>query len=227
MRATQTFVVDLKRLNREGADANVVIRLMRAADDIGLANWGLRHFSEEQPRVRRHVQQGARRYFVRLQCGHLVEALKLIEEVQKSRRLRALVPACDEFAQQAFGRLLECVPGGARRKEFESRVRVVRNKAAFHYDSTLVAAALESRASRDGSSQCMITRGTEIGLWRSGLADDIEDTIVCRMLWKIPLTADVQLEANKMAEFGAELCRDFLDFSGEVTFRYLRQTATI
>ena len=226
MKATQTFVVDLERLRNQGTDANLVIRLMRAADDIALANWGLTYYSKDQPRLRRHVQLGARRYFVRMQCGHLVEALKLVEELKNSRRLKAVLKGSEEFVQDGFRRLLECVPGGPRRSAFESHVRLIHNKAAFHYDSALVAKALESRAGRPGSSRSTITRGTEVGLWRSGLADDIEDTIVCRFLWKIPLSADLQAEANKIADFGSRLCRDFLDVAGEVTFRYLRETAT-
>jgi hypothetical protein len=200
---------------------------MRAADDIALANWGLERFTEEQPRRLKHVQAGARRYFVRLQCGHLVEGMKLIEEVRQSPNLMALVQKCEEFAQQAFHRLGECARGGSRRADFKNRVELIRHTAAFHYDAKLVAKALKSRASRPGSSKCTITRGTEVGLWRSGLADDIEDTIVCRLLWKIPLSVDVEAEANKMAAFGADLCRDFLDFAGELSFRYLRQSATV
>jgi len=227
MRATQTFVIDLGRLQTQGTDAHLVIRLMRAADDIALANWGLKYYSNEQPRLRMHVRQGARRYFVRLQCGHLVEALKLVEELRTSRTLKAVLNASEHFAQEAFQRLVECLPGGARRSDFESHIRLMRNKAAFHYDAQLVAKALASRAERQGSSRSTVTRGTESELWRSGLADDIEDTIVCRLIWKIPFSADLQAEANKIVEFGSSLCRDFLDVAGEVTFRFLRQTATV
>ncbi|MCJ7530175.1 MAG: hypothetical protein MUO64_04000 [Anaerolineales bacterium] len=227
MRATQTFVVDLARLQMQGSDAHLVIRLMRAADDIALANWGLKHYTSEQPPLRKHIQQGARRYFVRLQCGHLVEALKLIKELRNSPRLKAVLGASEQFAQDAFERLVECLPGGARQRDFDNHIRLIRNKAAFHYDAALVAKALENRAQRPGSSRCTVTRGTEIDLWRSGLADDIEDTVVCRLLWKIPLSANLQAEADKIVEFGSSLCRDFLDVAGEVTFRYLRQTATV
>lgn len=226
MRATQTFVVDLPRLRRQGTDSELVVRLMRAADDIALANWGLRYYSQDQPGLRKHVQAGARRYFVRMQCGHLVEALKLVEEMNRSRRLKAVLSSGEQFAKDAFQRLLECIPGGARREEFERNVRLVRNKAAFHYDPGLVTKALKIRSDRPGSSQSTVTRGTDIELWRSGLADDIEDTIVCRLLWKIPASADVRAEADRIAGFGSALCRDFLDLAGEVTFKYLRQTAT-
>jgi len=227
MRATQTFVVDVARLHRQGGDGTLVVRLMRAADDIALANWGLAHYSKPQARLRGHVQQGARRYFVRLQCGHLTEALKLVEEVRNSRRLKSVVARCEPFAREAYQRLCECLPGGARRSDFEVQVRSVRNRAAFHYDPSLVAKAIASRARRPESAHSTITRGSEMDLWRSGLADDIEDTIVCRYLWKIPLTTDLRAEADRISDFGFRLCRDFLDLVGDVTIRFLRDTSTV
>jgi hypothetical protein len=228
MPGTQTLFVDLARLERQGPDAHLIILLMRAADDIAVANWGLRQFSDSQPTgVEQQVREGARRYFVRLQCGHLFEGLKLIVGVQKSPVLSSLVARCDEAAQDAFRRLCQYVRGGARRQEFERKIGLIRHKAAFHYDAKLAAAALRSRANRKGSSISTITRGTEINLWRSGVADDVEDTLVCRLLWQIPLSADVRVEADKILEFGAGACRDFLDFVGDISFRYLQDTSTV
>ena len=64
-------------------------------------------------------------------------------------------------------------------------------------------------------------------MWRSGVADDIEDTIVCRFLWQIPFAADVAAEANKVLDFGSAACRDYLDFAGELNFRFVRETAAL
>ena len=200
---------------------------MRAADDIALAHWGLRQFSQTRPRMEGHVQLGARRYFVRLQCGHVVEAMKLVEEVQASPRLLGLVPRCAPFAREAFTRLLDNLPGATRRPEFELYIRSIRNKAAFHYDRKLVDAALASRAARPGSDRATITRASEASMWRSGLADDIEDTIICRFLWKIPMSADLATEANKILDFGSSVCRDYIDIAGDLSFLFLRETATV
>jgi hypothetical protein len=226
VKATETFIVDLERLERQGADANLAIRLMRAADDIALAHWGLRHFTGKQPRMEGHVQLGARRYFVRLQCGHLVEAMKLIAEVQASPRFLTLLAHCEPFAREAFARLLNYLPGAPMKSEFDTRIKSIRNKAAFHYDRKMVGAALESRASRPQSRISSITRASEASMWRSGVADDIEDTILCRFLWHIPMEADVREEANKILDFASSLCRDYVDVTGELTFRFMRDTAT-
>jgi hypothetical protein len=70
-----------------------------------------------------------------------------------------------------------------------------------------------------------VTRGTDLVLWRFGVADDIEDTIVCRLLWKISSSADLRAEADRRAIFGSDLCRDYLEFCREFAFRYVREHA--
>jgi hypothetical protein len=226
MRATQTFVIDLSRLERLGSDGNLVIRLMRAADDIALANWGLKHFSQDQPPIARHVQRGARRYFVRLQCGHLTEALDLIREIQNCPMLVQLLDRSDEDIKSAFADLSACLSGGAKHRDFKNWIAPIKNRTIFHYDKSLISRALKSRAARVASPKSTITRGTEIGLWRSELADDIEDTVVCRLLWRIPVGDDTQDEADRIADFASSLCRDFMDLAGDLSFRYLRENAS-
>jgi len=221
MRATQTLIVNLDRLQNLGADANLIIRLMRAADDIALANWGLGHFREPRPRLEGHVQAGARRYFIRLQCGHLTEAMRLLQEVTTNARLQILLGRCGTNCRGAFRRLMDCLPGGSRRREFEEWIQSIRNRLAFHYDRSLVDRALAKRSSRRST----VTRGTDLVLWRFGVADDIEDTIVCRLLWKISSSADLRAEADRRAIFGSDLCRDYLEFCREFAFRYVREHA--
>ena len=107
----------------------------------------------------------------------------------------------------------------------ERWIEPIRNRVAFHYDPSLIEKALSRRAV--ASPRSTITRGTDMSLWRFGVADDIEDTIVCRLLWKIPETADLRAEADKILGFGGELARDFLEFSGEFAFRFVQETAAI
>jgi hypothetical protein len=110
---------------------------------------------------------------------------------------------------------------------FVRHVASVRNRIVFHYDPSLVSRAVRRRAARKVSSLSQITRGSHSSLWRSGLADDVEDTIVCRLLWQIPDGTDVTAEADKILAFGEQICRDFLDLAGELSFKYLRRTATV
>ncbi len=229
MRGTQTFSVDFSRLQRAGPDAIVIIRLMMAGQDIARANWGLRYYRNEQPRLERHAQLGACMYFIRLQCGHLYEALKLVEEVKNSVSFCRLLERCHDDTRSSFERLLQCLPGGTKKEEFDKYIGKIRHNLAFHYNQnqTLVERALQDRASRREASRSTVTRGTDISLWHFGVADDIEDSIVCRQLWDIPRNVDLRTEADRIADFGSDLCRDFLDFCGELTFRFLREHATV
>ena|SRR5713226_7778063 len=128
MSSTRTIIVDFERLHTRGAEAVLVARLMRAADDIALANWGLRAFRKDQPRIRRHIQPGACRYFIRLQCGHLSEAIPLVEELSRTPELVRILRACSLGTQRAYRRVRECVRGGRRRGKFERWVLPVRNR---------------------------------------------------------------------------------------------------
>ncbi len=225
MRATQTIFIDLQRLSEYKEDAVLIIQLMRAADDISIANWGLAQFKSEKPNIQKHVQLGACRYFVRLQCGHLAEGLKLIKKFNQRPDLLEILSKCEDHVQNAYSRLIEVLPGGSNRKKYEKWILPVRNRLAFHYDPSLVNRALKRRSSNQIGRRSTITRGSEMSLCRFNLADEIEDTIVCRELWKIPPDADVHLEANKRADFGSELCLDFINFVGEVAFRYTKKCA--
>ncbi|MDD1753909.1 MAG: hypothetical protein LUQ38_12575 [Methanotrichaceae archaeon] len=223
MRATETIFIDLQRLYDSGPDAVLIVQLMRAADDIVLANWGLSHFKSELPNLQKHVQLGACRYFVRLQCGHLAEALGLIEEFNQRPILVDMLAKCQSHVQNAYGRLIEVLPGGSQREKYEKWILPIRNRLAFHYDPSLIERALKRRALNPASRKSTITRGSEMKLWRFNVADDVEDSIVCRELWKIPLNSDLLIEANKRADFGSDLCRDFIDFVGELAFLYARE----
>lgn len=227
MKATQTFFVDLARLHRAGPEAITVIRLMMAANDIALANLGLRYFKKEQPRLRKHIQLGACRYFIRLQCGHLHEALKLVDEVRNNSTLLGLVQRCPDYSRSSFQRLVHCLPGGVEDEKFEKYVSKIRHNLVFHYQPKPVEGALRDRAAREEARRSTVTRGTDISLWRFGIADDIEDSIVCRQLWEIPRNLGLRAEADRISDFGSSLCRDFLDFSGELAFRFVKEHATI
>ena len=227
MFSTKTIYVDIQRLHSNGPDAVLIIQLMRAADDIALANQGLNFFKQDKPRIMQHVQLGARRYFIRLQCGHVSEGIKLIEEFNQRPNLISIVPGCPPHIQGAHQRLMEVLPNGSRRNLFEKWILPIRNRLAFHYEKSLFERAIKSRAERLLKQISSITRGSDIGLCRFGVADDIEDTIVCRLLWRIPIQADLRAEADRRADFGSDLCSDFLNFVGEIAFRYIKDNAAI
>lgn len=126
VRQTRTFNVDLQKVQRAGPTGILVIRLMRAANDLAVSNAGYRFYSAPRPRLEEHIRPGARRYFVRLQCGHLSEAVRLIRLVRGDAVLQALIPDISADAEAGFRRLIECLPGELREADFDKYVRRVR-----------------------------------------------------------------------------------------------------
>ncbi len=196
-----------------------------AVNDINLALQCVDNFRQGQPGISKHAQQGNGRYFIQLQCGHLHEALKLIKEVQKSPMLQRIIERSPRLIQDAYKQLLNYIPGGAKHDDFKKYITSIRNKVVFHYDAEPVKKALANGRGRLGSRRTTITLGTEPALGRFDLADDIIDTIVSRQMWDIPSSADVQAEADRIADWGWEICRNFLQFGYELAQQYIRARA--
>lgn len=57
---------------------------------------------------------------------------------------------------------------------------------------------------------------------RFNLADDIIDTVVCREIWKISDDQNISSEAEKRSMFASNLCKIYLEFSGELIFGYVK-----
>jgi hypothetical protein len=227
MPRTQTTFVDLSRLLPKKKEASLIIRLMMACNDIALANQCLAQYKEDQPPIRKHVQKGALMYFVRLQCGHLKEAMDLIQKFCDDEYLFKRVDSCSQEAQASLKSLTDCFKGGPEYTKYRDYILKVRHKTIFHYDGKLVEKALADRASRMEAKISKITRGDHISLWRFNLSDDIVDSLICRQLWKIPREENLREKADEISDFGSNLCVSFLDFCGENIFSYIKEKATI
>jgi hypothetical protein len=198
---------------------------MRAANDLAIANAGYRRYSQPGPGLEEHIRPGARRYFVRLQCGHLAEALPLIEKVRDNAGLYTLLEKCSSDARAAFAHLVDCLEGGSQRADFERYVKSIRDKVAFHYDAAPIRKAVADRASRPETRFSIMTLGTNIDLWRFNLADDVEASVVVRQLWEVPRAEDLQAEDDRISGLGSNLCRDFIEFAGELSTAFVRRYA--
>lgn len=228
MSRTHTLYVDLQRLQADGSSSLTVIRLMMACNDILLANHCLSVSKNVQSKIRQHVQRGAGMYFVRLQCGHLNEALKIVQEINKDSSLINLIDRCSQRTKDSFNILVNCLKGGSNYKSFENYVGRIRHSTVFHYDNKkLVKIALSDRAGRKEASQSKVTFGDHISLSRFELADDIVDSIVCRQICKIPRTADLRQEIDKIMVWTSDLAKSLIEFSGEFIYKYVQEHAAI
>jgi hypothetical protein len=203
---------------------SLIVRLMMAANDMNLANWSLIGWHEPQPGMRRHMQQGAIQYFIRLQCGHLREAMKLITEIRNDANMINRLKKSSAEARRAFATLEDCLPGGANHDEYEKLVGRMRNKMAFHYDPVQVAKALQRLA--DGNRVEKITLGMDIFLGRFNLADTLMSTIFTREIMGVPAGDNPSREFDRVRAFIDDLCVSYLRFVNEFSVNYLRDYAS-
>jgi hypothetical protein len=225
MSRTHTLFINLQNLRNSGDKGHKIIRLMMACNDIALANHCQSIFSGKRSPISSHVQKGALMYFVRLQCGHLNEAMKIIEEIKNDQSLFGIIQKCSQNAKDAFTKLTNCLKGRPDYKRFQNFVGQIRQNSAFHYNYKMVDKALNDTSSRPEAHTSKITFGDHISLSRFDLADDIVDSIVCRYIWKIPRSANLRQEADRISDFGSDLCKSLLDFSGEFVYRYIKDYA--
>jgi hypothetical protein len=202
---------------------STVVRVAMVCNDLAIANSALGHFKTLSSDALNHVRQGGALYFVRMSCGHLREGIRAIEEIRKDVALSTLVTRCDVAAQAAFCELSECLPAGKHYGEFQRYIPSVRNKTAFHYDNSEVKEALEHRAKHHSTSPCAMTIGEDVHSCRFDFADVVIDTIVCRKLWAIPLSADVRSEADRIADWCYTKSVEFLNFGGDFVTRFLKE----
>jgi hypothetical protein len=221
---THTKFFNFSKLSR-GGGASTVVRVAMVCNDLAIANLSLGHFKNLRSNALSHVRQGGALYFVRMSCGHLREGIKAIQEIRDDVTLSALVTRCDAAAQSAFAELHECLPAGKHYAEFQRYIPSVRNKTAFHYDTTEIKEALEHRTKHHSNSPCAITIGEDIHSCRFDFADVVIDTIVCRKLWAIPIPADVRAEADRIADWCCTKSIEFLTFGGDFVTRFLREHA--
>jgi len=220
--ATQTIPVNFDSQKFRGPDAELIVKLMMACNDLTVANQALGDWTAEDRRERLSRRDGARMYFLRAQIAHLYEALKIIDQIRLSQTLSPFIEACDSTTRAAFQTLLQYTDGGSLRKHFERIAGRVRSNLVFHYneDGKLIERAIIDRAGREEAQSSLITRGTNAHLWYFKAADALLDSIVVRQIWKIPRPADLRTEADKVAGELHQVCLSFLDFAGAVIWKY-------
>ena len=207
--------------------SSLVVRLMMAANDMQLANWSVVPWHGAQRPMHRHMQQGAIQYFIRLQSGHLREALKLVGEVRREPQLLDRVARCSVEARHAFSKLVDCLRGGPDHQKYEALIGRMRNQIAFHYDESQVKKALVRLADANSPVRAKVTLGMDYFLDRFNLADTVTETIFVREIMGIPPGADVEQEFNRSRKFVNELCVGYLRFVREFAINYIREYASV
>jgi hypothetical protein len=225
MAHTRTLPVDIRKLQSQGDEGVLMLRLMMACNDLTTANQALGMYSKDTREKVDYIRRGATMYFVRLQLSHLHEALKVVSDIRSRPKLLRLVDDCPGGSAECFARLLSFADGGTNEGAFHKYVELVRHKVTFHYDRRKVGAALNDRARRRGDTAHFMTIADDIGRVRFQIADDLVDTLVCHHIWGIAPGSNAGIEADQIANFGFTICKTLVDFSRALIMRYIEKNA--
>jgi hypothetical protein len=214
--------VNLNKLAQRTDEAGILLRLMMACNDLSIAN---SRFGEVRgdpaTAVGDNIRWGIGMYFLRLQIGHLNEALSIIDDLQRHPVLSPMVGACSSHGQESFAKLTDCLEGGSQRKTFVSTIMIVRSTSVFHYDDKLIRKALKYRATRPVRTIVpSVTSSNDIRAVHFGVADVILDTLTSRFIWKAKEENFHEQIESRLA-FGYDLLRALLEFSPTFALRRL------
>ena len=148
-------------------------------------------------------------YFVRLQIGHVLEAMAIIKWMNRQPTLKPYISSLSRKHQESYTTLLEFI--GSR--DFVI-MQDIRNKLTFHYDLNLVGQTLRQFRSSFGMLSASITIAEDNSEWYFQPADQIIDKIVVREFFGIPLTADVRSSVDQVMDRLADLIEHLGDFAG-------------
>ncbi|MEW6131275.1 MAG: hypothetical protein AB1757_29870 [Acidobacteriota bacterium] len=237
-------LIDFKRIQRAGPEAILMLRFAIAVNDLISGNYFLRTAKDlkANPKMR-EMGRGLSQFAIKIQIGHLCEALLLIrnsnDKVEPTldtlpklkRQIRSLSPR----AQQSYRLLRRSLPGGRDHNKFKTYVENFRNQVSFHYDAGYrgrgklrdapVAKDALDRLAEESTPGRMVL-GQDINTCRFSFADDVMDTAVCRLIWGIDKKIageDLQKAADKIAEWINIRAKSFVIFGGELCQHYFSQ----
>src|SRR5262245_60197250 len=136
--ASSTWVIRSAKLLHDKELASVLLLLMMAMNDLGVANSALYEWDHTDDPKKRARQNGGKLYFGRMQMAHVYEALLIIQAIKANPRLMTAVKRCNQKTQASF----DAVAVFLKSDDFKILCRI-RNNAAFHYDRKLAIRYLE------------------------------------------------------------------------------------
>jgi hypothetical protein len=211
---SRTRLTSFRRIARAGKLGPLLVKLMMAVNDLGIANHALMLWKEMPPHATR--SQGARSYFLRLMTAHTYEALKVIRKINETPEFKKLVDQCDVPTQEAFARLVK-VTGNADYKAMQR----IRNAVAFHYETEAIEKAIERQSDRFADHPLALSIGSDMLDWYFEPADGVVDSIIVRDALGFKGHAVVSAKVDEIATRLQKISEDLANFSGFFIPRYV------
>jgi hypothetical protein len=197
--------------------ASVVLRLMMAMNDLGVANDALQEWDTTKNPKKRVRQNGGKLYFGRMQMAHIYEALLVIKEIMETPTLMKAVERCDAKTQESFKRVTAFL--GTDDYNILCRIR---NNASFHYDKKLAVRALQQIVKRWPQDVSPYSLGRESLDWYFELGDKVIDRFLVRAVFKIEEDADMRTAINDVLDRLHVMAVAFSDFAAYFVRQYAR-----
>lgn len=217
-------------------DAFILMRLMLACNDLNLANYHYGLCEDCNNSFRKHLKEGAKMYFGRIQASHLYEALKIIEEI-KPKSASVITPAeesdnieeskpssklpdflknkcCPDDIRELFDKLINL----AADQGFKKILGVFRHKLTSHYGDNEKRSFMKTIQNLERmSKEYKITPADDPSYSRFNIADDFCD-IYFSDLQKIENDENYDEILKKISY----VAYDFVEFCQLVVPKYLR-----
>jgi hypothetical protein len=195
--------------------ASVILRMMMAVNDAGLAANALEEWTKTGERRKKARFQGGQMYFSRISMAHSFEVFKIIDQIEDSPKLREAVQDCDGETRRSYAKLR------VFRESSDYKVlMLIRNKISFHYDETLTVRALERLVERNPNEISSFSMGTETLDWYFELADKIVNSIMRRDLMRVAESEHVEQDVDDILWRLGDILRVFGDFAAHFARRY-------
>ena len=204
-----TKVVKFCKLAADSELGQVLVRLMMACNDFSIANEMMGQWRNATTRKQEARAHSAQRYFLRLQISHVCEAMDMVDEIERSPKLKAALAATDGQTRASFDKLRTY----KRSKRYRT-MKLIRNKVSSHYDPVWIKEVIEDLYQKHPGTVASISMGNEALDWHFEPGDMVEDRLVVRKIFEIPADTDVRVEVDKILVELHEIAAVFGDFAG-------------
>jgi len=198
--------------------ASVVVRLMMAMNDLGVANSALAEWEQTEDRKKDVRRNGGKLYYGRMMMAHVYEALHIIEEIKGSAQLRAAVDRCDSKTGASFNAVAKFLDTD----DYKVLCRI-RNNSSFHYSPKLTMRALEKLVEKYPNHISPYSLGQNTLDWYFELGDLINDKIVVRDIFKVPDQDDLRTAIDPILLRLHTMAVAFTDFAGHFIWHCMKK----
>ncbi|WP_439609906.1 hypothetical protein [Reyranella sp.] len=208
--------MSMGKMGRDPEFGSVLLRLMMVVNDCAIAGETAEMWKSEDSELRRKKREEAFRYFVELQIAHIYEGLKIIREIQASKRLKRFVQECDGPTQREFDTLVAFLVD----PKYEKIVGRVRNNLAFHYDAKLTERALTQYCEKYAEGIGAISMGSKPFDWMFEPGAFINERVAVRDVFDVPEGADITEKTDKLMIELQGILNTFMQFAGHFVWKH-------